>query len=137
VAGCCPPAQVAQGHTQHGLGHLQGWGIHSFSEQPDLYPLNSLYSCAFPTRQTTRIHFQNHAVRLAATQLLLYFKSFDLKTHDHSKIIMTCWLDGLRGKESFQGGVPQRCAYELLCTRWLEGQRFFSGQRIKTLFMYL
>lgn len=32
-AGCPPSAQAAQGPLQHGLEHLQSWGIHSFSGQ--------------------------------------------------------------------------------------------------------
>ena len=32
--GHLPPAQVAQSPIQPGLGHCQGWGIHSCSGQP-------------------------------------------------------------------------------------------------------
>ena len=42
VQGCQPPDQAAQGPIQHGLEHLQGWSIHSLSEQPVPAPHHSL-----------------------------------------------------------------------------------------------
>ena len=37
-----PPDQVAQGHIQPAIEHLQGWGIRNFSEQPITAPHHCL-----------------------------------------------------------------------------------------------
>jgi len=46
--GYCPPAQAAQGPIQPGLEHLQGWGVHSFSEQPIPVPHHPLSEKCLP-----------------------------------------------------------------------------------------